>query len=161
MENPPEGGSVMRHERSGMKLTKFFVLMAVAAGLAAAVVCAASALQTSSDHKVLFEKAKFTMETKGDLKGAIELFEEIIKKYPNERDYAAKSLYLMGICYEKLGERQAQQAQAAFQKIVEDYPDQTEAVNLAKEKLLIFQKAQVPAGTGEGEIRIRGVFVVG
>ena len=151
----------MRHERSGMKLTKFFIPMAVAIGLTAVVVCAASALQNSSQHKVLFEKAKFTMETKGDLKGAIELFEEIIKKYPNERDYAAKSLYLMGICYEKLGERQAQQAQAAFQKIVEDYPDQTEAVNLAKEKLLIFQKAQVPAGTGEGEIRIRRVFEFG
>ena len=130
----------MRHERSGMKRTKFFIPLAVAIGLTAAVVCAASALQNSSQHKVLFEKAKFTMETKGDLKGAIELFEEIIKKYPNERDYAAKSLYLMGVCYEKLGDRQAQQAQAAFQKIVEDYPDQTEAVNLAKEKLLIFQK---------------------
>jgi hypothetical protein len=29
--------------------------------------------QNSSDHKVLFEKAKFTMETKGDLEGAIKL----------------------------------------------------------------------------------------
>src|SRR4030043_1849838 len=129
MKNPPEGGSDMRHERFTMKLTKFFIPMAVAIGLAAAVVCAASALQNSSQHKVLFEKAKFTMETKGDLKGAIELFEEIIKKYPDERDYAAKSLYLMGICYEKLGEKQAQQAQAAFQRIVEDYPDPAAGVN--------------------------------
>src|SRR4030043_493410 len=138
MQNPPGGGSVMR-------LKKSLVPIAMALGLAAAV-CAASALQNSSQHKVLFEKAKFTMETKGDLKGAIELFEEIIKKYPNERDYAAKSLFLMGICYEKLGERQAQQAQAAFQRIVQDYPDQTEEANLAKEKLLVFQKAQVPPG---------------
>ena len=125
----------MRHERSGMRLAKFFIPLAVAIGFAAALVCAASALQNSSDHRVLFEKAKFTMETKGDLKGAIELFEEIIKKYPNERDYAAKSLYLMGMCYEKLGERQAQQALLAFQRIVEDYPDQTDAVNMAKERL--------------------------
>lgn len=150
----------MRHGRSGMKLTKFFVQMAVAIGLAAAV-CTASALQNSSEHKVLFEKAKFTMETKGDLKGAIELFEEIIKTYPNEREYAAKSLYLMGICYEKLGEQQAQQAQAAFQKIVEEYPDQTEAVNMAKEKLLVFEKARGAAESGEGEIRIRRVFEFG
>src|SRR4030042_6224784 len=103
MENPPEGGSVMKHERSGMKLAKFFIPVAVAIGLTAVVVSAAFALQNSSQHKVLFEKAKFTMETKGDLKGAIALFEEIIKEYPNERDYAAKSLYLIGICYEKLG----------------------------------------------------------
>ena len=98
------------------------------------------------------------METKGDLGGAIGLFEEIIKKYPNERDYAAKSLYLIGICYEKLGEKQAQQAQAAFQRIIEDYSDQTEAVNMAKEKLLVFQKAQAPAEAGEGEFRIRRVL---
>jgi Tol biopolymer transport system component len=150
----------MRLERSGMKRTRFFVPMAVAIGLTAAV-CAASALQNSSQHKVLFEKAKFTMETKGDLKGAIGLFEEIIKKYPNERDYAAKSLYLMGICYEKLGERQAQQAQAAFQRIVEDYPDQTDAVNMAKEKLLVFGKARGAAESGEGEIRIRRILKLG
>jgi Tol biopolymer transport system component len=161
MEKPPAGGSVMRLERSGMKPTKSFIPMAVVLGLTAAVVCATFALQNSSQHKVLFEKAKFTMETKGDLRGAIELFEDIIKKYPNERDYAAKSLYLMGICYEKLGERQAQQAQAAFQKIVEDYPDQTDAVNMAKEKLLVLQKVQGPAEMGEDEIRIRRVFPFG
>jgi Tol biopolymer transport system component len=136
---------------------KSLVLIAVIVGLAA-VVGAAFALQNSSQHKVLFEKAKFTMETKGDLKGAIGLFEEIIKKYPAERDYAAKSLYLMGICYEKLGERQAQQAQAAFQRIVEHYPDQIDAVNMAKEKLLVIERAQAPAGKGEGEMRIRRIF---
>ena len=57
----------MRLERSEMKLTtRFFIPMAIAIGLAVAV-CAASAIQNSSQHKVLFEKAKFTMETKGDL----------------------------------------------------------------------------------------------
>ncbi|MBN2266190.1 MAG: tetratricopeptide repeat protein, partial [Candidatus Aminicenantes bacterium] len=100
----------MRIARSKTGRKNLIVPMAVVLGLVA-LTYTASALQNSSQHKVLFEKAKFTMETKGDLKGAIDLFEEIIKKYPNERDYAAKSLYLIGICYEKLGERQAQQAQ--------------------------------------------------
>ena len=143
-----------------MTLKKSIIRMVLVVGLAA-VVTLAFALQNSSQHKVLFEKAKFTMETKGDLKGAIELFEEIIKKYPSERDYAAKSLYLIGICYEKLGEKQAQQAQAVFQRIVQEYPDQTEAVNMAKEKLLVFEKAQVPAATGTGEIGMRRVFPFG
>ncbi|MFQ5722570.1 MAG: tetratricopeptide repeat protein, partial [Candidatus Aminicenantales bacterium] len=71
-------------------------------------------LQNSSEHKVLFEKAKFTMETKGDLKGAIKLFEEIIKKYPHERSYAAKSQLYIGLCYEKLGVKEAQKA---YQKV--------------------------------------------
>jgi len=134
--------------------------MAVVLGLVA-LAYTASALQNSSQHKVLFEKAKFTMETKGDLKGAIDLFEEIIKKYPNERDYAAKSLYLIGICYEKLGERQAQQAQEAFQRIVQDYPDQTEEVSLAKEKLLILQNAQAEAEAVEGNVQLRKVLDLG
>lgn len=135
-----------------MKLKKSFILIAFAAA-----VCVAFGFQNSSEHKVLFEKAKFTMETKGDLKGAIKLFEEIIRKYPNEREYAAKSLYLMGISYEKLGERQAKQAQAAFQRIVEDYPDQTEAVNMAKERLVVFQKVRGAAEASEGEFRIRKI----
>ncbi len=145
----------------GISLKSPQSLIPLALLMAVAVVSAATGFQNSSQHKVLFEKAKFTMETKGDLEGAIGLFEEIIKKFPNERDYAAKSLYLIGTCFEKLGEKQAQQAQAAFQRIIKDYPDQTEAVNLAKEKLMVIQKAQVPAGAGEGEFRIRRIFPFG
>jgi tetratricopeptide (TPR) repeat protein len=92
-----KGGSIMRP----IRLWIVIVLTTLAA-------CAAPAVQNSAPYKILFEKARFTMETKGDLKGAIELFDEIVKKYPNVRDYAAKSLYLMGTCYEKLGEQQAQ-----------------------------------------------------
>ncbi len=153
--------SVTKLGKSLRKPTKSLTPLVLVMGLAVATVVASSALQNSSQHKVLFEKAKFTMETKGDLQGAIALFEEIIIKYPEERDYAAKSLYLMGICYEKLGERQARQAQAAFQRIVENYPDQTEEVNLAKEKLLVFQRSLTPPEAGGSEFRTRKVFSFG
>ncbi|MBT6006370.1 MAG: hypothetical protein HOG79_11665, partial [Prolixibacteraceae bacterium] len=43
-----------------------------------------SSFQNQQDHKVLFEKAKFTMETKGNLQEAIKLFEVIVKEFPNE-----------------------------------------------------------------------------
>jgi Tol biopolymer transport system component len=115
-----------------MKLNKLWIVIV----LIGAAVCAALAVQNSEPYKVLFEKARFTMETKGDLENSIELFDEIIKKYPNARDYAAKSLYLMGTCYEKLGKKQAQKARAAFQRVVSDYPEQTEEVRLANERLL-------------------------
>jgi Tol biopolymer transport system component len=109
----------------------------------AAAVCAAFALQNSSQHKVLFEKAKFTMETKGDLKGAIELFEEIIKKYPNERDYAANALLYIGMCYEKLGTAEAERA---FNKVIDNYPEQKNAVTIARERLsrLVSATGKVP-----------------
>lgn len=120
--------------------------MALAIGLAAAVVCAASALQNSSQHKVLFEKAKFMMETKGDLKAAIGLFEEIIQKYPDERDYAAKSQLYIGMCYEKLGTAEAERA---FNKVIDNYPEQNNEVTIARERL----STLVPAG---GRVPVAG-----
>jgi len=105
-----------------------------------AAILMAFGFQNSSEHKVLFEKAKFTMETKGDLKGAIKLFSEIIKKYPDEREYAAKSQLYIGLCYEKLGLEQAKYAQKAFQKVVDNYPERQQEVAVAKEKLASMAK---------------------
>jgi Tol biopolymer transport system component len=110
-----------------------------------ATILMAFAFQNSSEHKVLFEKAKFTMETKGDLKGAIKLFNEIVKKYPDEREYAAKSQLYIGLCYEKLGLEQAKYAQKAFQKVVDNYPERQQEVAVAKEKLASMAKAQEKA----------------
>lgn len=103
-----------------------------------AVLIAAIEGQTSPEYKVLFEKAKFTMETKGDLNMAISLFNDIIKKYPKEREYAAKSQLYIGLCYEKLGVKEAQKA---YQKVVNSYPEQTETVKLASEKLSLLLRA--------------------
>ena len=68
-----------------------------------AVTLISSSFQTQQDYKVLFEKAKYTMETKADLPGAIDLFESLIKQFPNEKEYVAKSLLYQGLCYERLG----------------------------------------------------------
>lgn len=57
-----------------------------------------SSFQVPQDHKVLFEKAKYTMETKADLQEAIDLFEAIVKNYPDETAYVAKSLLYQGLC---------------------------------------------------------------
>ncbi len=132
-----------------MTLKKSSTVMAFAA-----VVGLAFGLQNSSQHKVLFEKAKFTMETKGDLKGAIGLFEEIIEKYPNEREYAAKSQLYVGFCYEKLG---FAQAQAAFQKVLDNYPEQTEAVYLAREKLMTLTRIQTLSLETDGRLQLRRI----
>ena len=88
--------------------------------------------QEKQDHKVLFEKAKYTMETKADLKEAINIFESLIKTYPNEKEYVAKSLLYQGMCYEKLGN---QEAVKKYQKLVDNFPGQKNEVALAKERL--------------------------
>jgi Tol biopolymer transport system component len=110
--------------------------------------------QDYPEHKILFEKAKFTMETKGDLNGAIDLFNEIIKKYPREREYAAKSQLYIGLCYEKLG---LEEAQKAYRKVVENYPEQKEEVKLANEKLAILLRAESIPGKENKEFIIRRI----
>ena len=114
--------------------------------------------QNSSEHKVLFEKAKFTMETKGDLKGAIQLFKEIVENFPGEREYAAKSQLYIGFCYEKLGLSQASMAQEAFQMVVDNYPEQAEVVKVANEKLSVLLRAKSVIETGSKEHQIRQVW---
>lgn len=98
------------------------------------------AFQEMQDHKVLFEKAKYTMETKANLKEAINLFESLIKTYPNQNEYVAKALLYQGMCYEKLGN---QEAVKKYQQLVDNYPGQKSEVALARErlsKLLVVEK---------------------
>ena len=91
-----------------------------------------SNFQVPQDYKVLFEKAKYTMETKADLKEAIDLFESIIKNYPGETAYVAKSLLYQGLCYEKLGN---QEAVKKYQFLVKNYPGQKQEVAIARERI--------------------------
>jgi Tol biopolymer transport system component len=57
-------------------------------------------------------------------------------------EIAAKAQLQIGICYEKLGEKNTKQAQVAFQKVLDNYPGQTEAVKVAKEKLSLIVQAK-------------------
>ncbi len=72
------------------------------------------------------------METQGDLNGAITLFNDIIKKYPKEREYAAKSQLYIGLCYEKLGNEKARKS---YERVVSEYSDQSDIVSQAKLRL--------------------------
>ena len=110
-----------------MNLKKIIISAAIAV-----VVLTAFGLQNSPEHKVLFEKAKFAMETKGDLNSAIKLFNEIIKKYPGEREYAAKSQLYIGLCYEKLGNAEAR---TAYERVVREYGDQADVAAEARTRL--------------------------
>lgn len=128
-----------------MKSKLSLLLIAASIGL----ILTAYGFQTSPEYKILFEKAKFTMETKGDLNGAINLFNEIIKKYPKEREYAAKSQLYIGICYEKLG---VTEARKAYEKVVNDYTDQAEVVVQAKDRL----GALIGSSTTPGKLMSKG-----
>ncbi|MBU2438240.1 MAG: DPP IV N-terminal domain-containing protein, partial [Acidobacteria bacterium] len=143
MKKSTAGGHIMCSKKI---LFLFVVLLVLSMGFG---------FQDSQDHKVLFEKAKFTMETKGDLQEAIKLFSEILEKYPNEREYAAKSQLYVGMCYEKMGLKEAQKA---YQNVVANYPEQTEAVRLAREKLSVLQKKAITSREETPEFTIKKIW---
>ncbi|MGA2586290.1 MAG: tetratricopeptide repeat protein [Candidatus Aminicenantales bacterium] len=147
-----------------MNFKKTIISIAV---LAAALM--AFGLQNSPEHKVLFEKAKFAMETKGDLNEAIKLFSELIQKYPGEREYAAKSQLYIGLCYEKLGNAEAR---AAYERVVRDFADQAEIVAQARVRLaalggpggaggLITRRILADASGVDGVLTADGKFIRG
>jgi len=85
----------------------------------------------------LFEKALYTEEVKGELQNAIDLYQQIVKNNPENRQVTAKSLFQMGMCYEKLGN---QEAKKAYQRIIQEFADQKDVVTEARIRLSRIEK---------------------
>lgn len=111
-----------------------------------------SSQQTAAE---LFEKALYVEEAQGDLQKAIGMYEKTLAQYPGDREIAAKAQLHIGLCYEKLGQVEAQKA---FQKVVENYPEQSAAVKVAREKLSALTRARSVVEKGREELTIRQVW---
>jgi len=90
----------------------------------------------------LYEAALLKKNADGDLEGAIEIFRQIVARFPEERAVAAKAQLQIGICYEKLGMKEAQRA---YQNVIDNYSDQVKEAKLAREKLASLLKTKVEA----------------
>ena len=102
-------------------------------GVAAAVVLW-MAPSPAADVKAEVElRTAVEQETvKGDLKGAIERYKKIVAAYPRNRSVAARALFHIGSCYEKLGQAEAQNA---YQRLVREYSDQKDIAVQAQSRL--------------------------
>ena len=108
--------------------------------------------QTAED---LISKGIQLEEVKGELEKAIEVYQTIVTRFSDNRPIAAKAQFHIGICYEKLG---LEKARKAFQKVVEDYPDQVEMAKMAREKLITLTRAQTIARKEDQELRIQLIW---
>lgn len=86
--------------------------------------------QQSTDQ--LFEKALYLEDATGDLQQAIEIYQQILKDNPENRNVGARALLHMGICFEKLGLKQARET---YHDVIKKYPDQQGEVATATERL--------------------------
>mgnify|MGYP001055318588 CR=1 FL=1 len=114
-----------------------------------------SSLSSEQTAAELFEKALYVEEAQGDLQKAIGMYEKILAQYSGDREIAAKAQLHIGLCYEKLGQVEAQKA---FQKVVDNYPDQSGAVKVAREKLSALVRARAAVEKGKQELTIRQVW---
>ena len=87
----------------------------------------------------LFPKAIQLEEVNGKLEQAIEVYQMIVKDFSDNKPIAAKAQFHIGLCYEKLG---LEQAQKAYEEVVNKYPDQQGEVTMAKERLASLKRAQ-------------------
>jgi Tol biopolymer transport system component len=113
-----------------------------------------SAQQTAGE---LFQEALYQEEAEGDLEKAIGLYKKILEQFPEEREIAVKAQLHIGLCYEKLGLKEAQDA---FEKVVDNFPEQEEEVKIARQKLARLLRAKVVIEDKEKELTMKKVFTV-
>jgi Tol biopolymer transport system component len=101
----------------------------------------------------LLPKAIQLEEVKGELEEALEIYQTIVREYPDNRPVAAKAYYHIGMCYEKLGRKEAMKA---YQQVIQHYGEQKEVVAKAQGRLSILQPGKL-AEKPDG-IRIRQIW---
>jgi Tol biopolymer transport system component len=79
----------------------------------------------------LYASAQHKETTEGDLKGAIEIYHQVVTGAGSNRALASRALLRMAECHRRLGDAEARRI---YERIVRDYADQAEAVQ-ARERL--------------------------
>lgn len=108
--------------------TKLFFVLGLAAMLTAGSARGAAAAE-------LLEKGIYTEETKGELEGACQIYQQIVDDPNAERSLVAQAQLRLGLCQLKLGNQP--RAISALERLTQEFPD--------KDKLLALLNGQMPA----------------
>ncbi len=128
----------MRARRTGAAL----FLLAVTSVLGTAQLAAAAS------PSELLEQGIYSEETKGDVDAALKLYQQVVTEAKAGQAVAAQAQYRLGICYYK--KKNYAEANAAFDKLLKDYPDQKDLIALAN-KYLTSAMPLMPAPWADGE----------
>jgi Tol biopolymer transport system component len=102
------------------------------------------------DPEDLLQSGLYKEQVEGDLEGAIEIFEQVIAEYSQNRPVAAQALLHLGSSYEKLGNLKAEDA---YQRLIEEFGDQHSMVSEARMRLQKMRFRELTEGmqkTGAG-----------
>jgi len=101
--------------------------------LGAALLALQPGAALSASPAELLEKGIYAQETKGDLDAAITIYQQIADEAKASQALAAQALVRLGECYIK--KNRPTDAQAAFEKVVRDFPAEKDAVAKARTHL--------------------------
>lgn len=111
----------------------------------------------------LFEQGIYSEQTKGDLDGAMQLYQKVITQARSDQTLAAQAQYHLGVCYYK--KQDYTDASAAFETLLKDYPDQKDLVAMARKYLAGATVLQpVPWSDNENmrlDVRLAGGLKIG
>ena len=138
--------------QNGFRWAAILSAMILAGILIAGEAKAVSSGQSADD---LYQSALMKKNAEGDLAAAIRIFQDILARFPGKRDIAAKSQLQIGICFQKLGNDEAERA---FRNVIDNYPEQSEEVREAKEKLTGLLEARSNAKGSPGEPVLRHIL---
>jgi Tol biopolymer transport system component len=92
--------------------------------------------QTATD---LFQQALELERSKGDLAGAIQIYQRIVNEFSAEKTVAANALFRLASCQERVGQAQAR---ASYERLVREYSDQTALADNARTRLSVLAAAE-------------------
>jgi len=109
-------------------------------GVAAIVLCGALTVpaQRPNSAESLLQAAIKTELVDGDLAGAIDQYKKILAQKGTPRPVAARALFHLGQCQEKLGQTEARKS---YERLVKDYGDQAGIVAQARMRLSALERA--------------------
>ena len=121
--------------------TLWTVLRTLLVAATAAVYPSAARAATESPSELL-EKGIYAEETKGDVDSAITIYQQLVTEQDVNHSVAAQAQFRLGQCY--LKKNRTDDATAAFQKLIHDYPNET--------NLIVQARAMMPSGLTFGPI---------
>jgi hypothetical protein len=110
----------------------------------------ATVVSAASLSEVL-EQGIYSEETKGDLDGALTLYQQVVTDAKGMETVAAQAQYHLGVCYYK--KKDYPNATAAFEKLIKEYPGQKDLVARAQE-YVAGTTVLLPAPWSDGEEQI-------
>jgi len=100
------------------------------------------AFAATNDITELVRKGLFEEEANHNLDAAMQAYQSAVISFDQDRQLAATAVFRLGECYRKLG--RTNEAAAQYQRILRDFPDQSQLADLSRSYL---PQNQIPVST--------------